>query len=78
MSAYEELERRFARIGAVGDAIAALHWDTSVMMPPGGAEARGEQLATLTALRHELLTDEALSDLIGEAAANGLDEWQAA
>jgi hypothetical protein len=42
--------------GLVGEAGAVLHWDASAMMPPGGGAARGEQLATLAGLAHEMLT----------------------
>jgi carboxypeptidase Taq len=80
MTAYQELERRYARVGKLRDAAGVLHWDMSVMMPPGGAEARAEQLATLEGLAHELQTDPALSDLLEEVSADGgdLDPWQAA
>ena len=47
MNAYSELEQMFRRIGALEQAEGMLHWDHSVVMPPGGAEARAEQLAAL-------------------------------
>ena len=48
-------------------------------MPEGGASARAEQLATLRLLCHELVTDEALPDLLaGADAQNDLDAWQRA
>ena len=56
-----------------------LHWDTATMMPEGGAEARGEQVATLKVVCHEILTDPALPDLLaGAEAENTLDDWQRA
>jgi len=50
------------------------------MMPAGGGASRGEQLATLAVLSHELLTAPEVGDLIGEASTNveGLSEWQQA
>ncbi len=79
MNAYRELEARFARLGAVGQAAMHLHWDQSVMMPPGGAEARGEQLAALSAIRHEILSADVTENLIQDAEIQGgLDEWQQA
>ncbi len=49
------------------------------MMPRGGSEARAEQLATLRALRHGLLTASEVADWLVEAAdANGIDDWQQA
>ena len=40
MTAYQDLEARFRRLGAVEEAIAVLHWDTAAMMPLGGGSAR--------------------------------------
>ncbi len=78
MKSYRALEQRFRRIAGVNGALAMLGWDQSVMMPEGGAKARGEQMAVLSVMRHEWLTDPAIGDLLGEAAAqaNRLNEWQ--
>ena len=50
------------------------------MMPPGGAESRAEQIATLERIIHEMLIDPAVADLLdgAESEAGGLDPWQAA
>jgi carboxypeptidase Taq len=74
-AAYDRLKSRFARIATLGEAQAMLHWDASAMMPPGGAAARGEQLATLAGLAHDLLTAPAVADDLGAAEAGG--EWDA-
>ena len=58
-----------------------LHWDMSVMMPAGGAEARTEQLAALQLTTHEMLTDARVGDLLDAAEADGEagdDAWRAA
>jgi len=77
MTAYEDLEARFKRLGALGEAAGLLQWDSSVMMPSGGAEARAEQLAALDLTCHELMANPALADLLGAAEANteNLDPW---
>ena len=75
-AAYDRLKARFARIAALGEAQSMLHWDASAMMPSGGAEARGEQLATLAGLAHELLTAPEVAEDLGAAAAEGA--WDAA
>ena len=78
-SAYTQLEARFSKIALLGEAIGMLSWDQSVLMPKGGAAARGDQIAALSVIRHDMLTDTALSNLLDEAAEdNGLDSWQAA
>src|SRR5918998_6414133 len=63
------LKSRFARMALVGEAGAVLHWDASAMMPPGGAAARGEQLATLAGLAHEMLTAPAVAEDLAAAEA---------
>ena len=62
MNAYNALKERFAEIDALGGALSVLNWDQAVMMPPGGAAARAEQIATLAVLRHGRLTDPGLGD----------------
>lgn len=78
-SAYHRLEQRFRRLGALRDAEAMLHWDLATMMPRGGSSARGDQLATLKALRHGMLTAPEVADWFGEADADEtLDDWERA
>ncbi|MCA8934223.1 MAG: carboxypeptidase M32 [Rhodospirillaceae bacterium] len=78
-AAYTALEDRFARISRIGDALGILHWDMQTTMPDGAAAGRGEAVATLEVLSHELLTDGRVGDLLAEAeTADGLDAWQQA
>ncbi len=51
---FAELKSRLAQIVDVRRAAAILSWDQHTMMPPGGAAARAEQLATLGRIAHEL------------------------
>ncbi len=80
ISAYEKLEQRFKRKSVLSDAGAILNWDSAVMMPDGGADARAEQLATIGVLLHEMITDPEISDLLdsAEAKTGALDAWQQA
>ncbi len=45
-------------------ALALLHWDLMVMMPPRGADARGRQIAALEGLVHDRISDPEMGDLI--------------
>jgi carboxypeptidase Taq len=63
---YPELLQRLAEISDLGRARALLAWDQRTMMPPGGAETRAEQLATLTRLRHERLASDGLGSLLDD------------
>ena len=76
--AYAALEARFARAARVGEALGVLSWDQATMMPPGGAESRGDQIATLKAIRHGMLTAPEVADGLAAAADEDLDPWQAA
>jgi carboxypeptidase Taq len=63
---YQELLERLGEISDLGRARALLAWDERTHMPPGGAEIRAEQLATLTRVRHERLSSDALGSLLDE------------
>ena len=82
MTAYAELESRFRRIAAIGDALGILHWDAETLMPAGAAAGRSEQLATLRVLSHEILTDARTGALLdaaeAEATQAAADPWKAA
>jgi carboxypeptidase Taq len=79
MNAYQELETIFRRVGALGEAEGVLHWDMSVMMPDGGADARSEQLAALKITTHEMMTAPRIADLLDSAEDDPPgDIWQAA
>lgn len=60
------LLQRIASVNDVLCAVSTLTWDSRTMMPPGGAESRGRQIATLTRLARDLLlapeTERALDD----------------
>jgi carboxypeptidase Taq len=78
--AYGRLSERFARIAVINEAAAMLGWDASAMMPPGGAAARGDQLAVLAGLAHAQLTAPEMADNLAAAEAEGVggDPWAVA
>ena len=63
-----ELLRRWADIEASNAASAVLGWDQETYMPAKGQAGRGRALAPLAAVRHEQLTDPALSAAVDAAA----------
>jgi carboxypeptidase Taq len=77
-SAYSRLEGRFAKLAHLDQASGFLQWDMSAIMPEGGAESRGEQLASMASLSHDLLVAPEVKDWLDAAADEGLDHWQAA
>jgi carboxypeptidase Taq len=67
----EKLEALKACLREINDLESAawlLEWDQMTYMPPGGAEARGRQLATLERLAHERRTDPDLGRLLDDLA----------
>ena len=76
-TAYGRLQDRFTRIATLNEAAGMLGWDAAAMMPPGGAAARGDQLAVLAGLAHAQLTAAPVADDLSEAEGPG-DAWRAA
>ena len=66
---FARVTHRFATAGKLGAAQAMLQWDTQTHMPPGGAWARGEQMAALTEVSVDLVGSDAARDEIAEAEA---------
>jgi carboxypeptidase Taq len=60
----QELETRLREVDNFTSAAAVLSWDQTTYMPPGGAPARGRQIAALRRLAHEKLTDPAVGRLL--------------
>ena len=58
--------------------MAVAGWDMQTMMPAGGSQARGEALAEMGVLRHEILTDPRVGDLIQEAGQADLNDVERA
>ena len=74
---YLALHERFSRIGDLNHALAMLSWDEAVMMPTGSGSVRGEALATLTGMVHELTAAQETGELVDAATRENLDPWQA-
>ncbi|MCU0488440.1 MAG: carboxypeptidase M32 [Anaerolineales bacterium] len=66
-----ELKTRLLEINDLESASAVLNWDQSTYMPPGGAAARGRQMATLARLAQEKFIDPAVGKLLDDLQAYG-------
>jgi carboxypeptidase Taq len=65
----EKLEKLKEKLGEISDiayASSVLSWDQQVNMPPGGNEARGHQLATLSKIAQEKLISDEVGRLIDD------------
>ena len=70
----EKLAQFKEKMGTVWDlsmAASLLGWDQQTYMPPNGAEERGEQLATLAQLSHEMSTSEEVGKTLEELVPYG-------
>jgi carboxypeptidase Taq len=66
---FARVVHRFATAGKLGAARNMLNWDAQTHMPPGGAWARGEQMAAITEVSAELIGSRAAGDELEEAEA---------
>jgi carboxypeptidase Taq len=69
MEKVKQLKDHLAPIVHLSHAAAVLGWDQQTYMPPGGAAARAEQLATLSEITHERFVADETGKLLQEAAA---------
>lgn len=61
---FTDLQRQLKQIHDLESAASVLVWDQATHMPDGGAVARGQQLATLKTLAHEMWTAPQLGKLL--------------
>ena len=74
MKTSEEFSQYVERIENLKEVMGVLHWDQEVMMPEGGINARAMQFSVLSTMRHELIVDERLGELIEELPRGGDEE----
>jgi carboxypeptidase Taq len=64
VDAYAELIRRTKEAAVLGSCGGVLGWDERVNLPPAGAAFRGEQMALLARVGHEMSTDPAIGETL--------------
>ncbi len=69
----ETLKTKLKEVKNLYSAASVLGWDQQVNMPPGGATARAEQLATLHRMAHEIFTADEIGMLLEELAQADYD-----
>lgn len=62
----QDLKNRLAEIFDITRAAAVLEWDQQTYMPPGGAENRGQQMATLRQIAHEKFVSDQIGRLLDD------------
>ena len=76
--AYEQLTAHFKKVGDLDHVYAISSWDEAAMMPDGGGAARGQAMATLGVVIHEMQSDERIGDWLDACSNLDLNEWQTA
>ncbi|MEM7113233.1 MAG: carboxypeptidase M32 [Chloroflexota bacterium] len=66
-----ELKQYLSEVHDLNMANAVLSWDQATYMPPGGAAARGRQMATIGRLSHEKFTSARVGQLLDDLQAYG-------
>jgi len=64
---YQTFEAQIARVNDVLCTLNILAWDSRTQMPSGGASARAEQVATLTAIARDMATGDDLAQALDAA-----------
>ena len=67
MTGYDLFSRRMAQINDLCCVLNLFNWDAGTMMPDGGVELRGHQVATVASIAHEMFTDLKTLELIKAA-----------
>jgi carboxypeptidase Taq len=77
---YLKLEKKIEQIAHLGTIAALAQWDSAVLLQPGSAPARQQQLATMSSLIHEMSVSSEVGDLIEAAQGekDSLNDWQKA
>jgi len=65
----QELKTRLSEINDLESAASLLYWDQATYMPPGGAAARGRQLATLRQIAHTKFIDPTIGQLLEDLSS---------
>jgi carboxypeptidase Taq len=71
MANYNSYTEKMHKIADLRFSSALLQWDQETYLPPKGAAIRGQQIATLSEIAHQLFTDESLGSLLQELQSAG-------
>jgi carboxypeptidase Taq len=74
MTHYDKLASHFRKLSRLSHLGSICGWDQAAMMPPGGNQARGEALAELAVVMHEMATAPQLADWFDAAKQEDLSD----
>lgn len=73
--AYEKLVKKRKEITAFNEIDSLLQWDQGVNMPPKGGAQRGEQLAAVSGVTHDLKTSKELGEILKQLESSDLKDF---
>ena len=75
---YQRLEQELSRITHIRNIGMLAHWDAATGLPKESVASRNEEIATFSAVVHEMSTSEKIGQLIeaSQGEFDYLDEWQ--
>lgn len=73
MEKFNELKSKLAIVHDLNMASYVLSWDNETYMPPGGAQARAQQMGTLSSLAHQKFTGDEIGHLLDDLKAYEAD-----
>ena len=71
---WSKLVGRMHELKDLDGVLGLMEWEDETFAPPGARAARGPQVATIEAIRHQRLVDPALGELLSAAAPQDRDE----
>jgi carboxypeptidase Taq len=71
---FAKLKEHLTRIEDLQGALRLMRWDQQTYMPPGAAQTRADQIATLSRIVHELQTADELGQIL-ESLNKVADQW---
>jgi len=77
-SNYQQLTRTFQRLYRFSHLSSIAGWDMMTNMPAAGSAARGEALAEISVLKHQILTDKKVAQWLDAAAQEDLNDVEQA
>ena len=75
---WTRFKHRVDQLGNLGKAEYVLYWDQEIVMPEEGKHARADQISTLSAVKHKLLTEDEMAMLLDDLEDIDLDPDQEA
>ena len=76
LSLYDRYRKHLAKIADVSYSVSVLNWDLEVCMPEKGSSRRGQQMAALAGISHELFIDPEFGNLLQKLSEDKSLSWK--